>query len=117
MQPGKIISSDGNVTGVEFEYTSLSDGKLAGTSETTTIAADQVFKAIGQKLDATTLNDTGLKMSSNRIAIDEEGQTSHPKIWAGGDCAQGGDDLTVSAVAMGRDAAEAINKMLSKGEG
>ncbi|MCP4185268.1 MAG: dihydropyrimidine dehydrogenase, partial [Hyphomicrobiales bacterium] len=46
-------------------------------------------------------------------AIDENGQTSKPNIWAGGDCAQGGDDLTVSAVAMGRDAAEDINSKLA----
>jgi len=31
---------------------------------------------------------------------------------AGGDCATGGDDLTVTAVAEGRDAAESINRFL-----
>jgi glutamate synthase (NADPH/NADH) small chain len=30
-------------------------------------------------------------------------------VWAGGDCAAGGEDLTVTAVAEGRDAAEAIH--------
>ncbi|MNC98676.1 glutamate synthase subunit beta [compost metagenome] len=37
------------------------------------------------------------------------------KIWAGGDCATGGDDLTVTAVAEGRDAAESINRFLTAG--
>jgi glutamate synthase (NADPH/NADH) small chain len=35
------------------------------------------------------------------------------KIWVGGDCALGGDDLTVTAVAEGRDAAEAIHAALT----
>jgi dihydropyrimidine dehydrogenase (NAD+) subunit PreT len=113
LQPGKIISEGENVTGIEFEYTSVDDGRLTGTGETTVISADQVFKAIGQKLDSANLSTSGLKINSGRIAIDENGQTSNPKIWAGGDCAQGGDDLTVSAVAMGRDAAEDINSKLA----
>ena len=33
-------------------------------------------------------------------------------IWAGGDCAAGGDDLTVTAVAEGRDAALDIHQAL-----
>ncbi len=115
MQPEKIVSSDGNVTGIEFEYTSLEDGKLSGTGETTLIAADQIFKAIGQKLDSDLLSSSGLKLNGNRIAVDDDGKTSNDKIWAGGDCAEGGDDLTVSAVAMGRDAAESINHSLGKG--
>jgi dihydropyrimidine dehydrogenase (NAD+) subunit PreT len=113
LQPGKIISEGESVTGIEFEYTSVDDGRLTGTGETTVISADQVFKAIGQKLDSANLSTSGLKINSGRIAIDENGQTSNPKIWAGGDCAQGGDDLTVSAVAMGRDAAEDINSKLA----
>ena len=31
------------------------------------------------------------------------------RLWAGGDCAAGGEDLTVTAVAEGRDAAEDIH--------
>jgi glutamate synthase (NADPH/NADH) small chain len=34
-------------------------------------------------------------------------------VWAGGDCIFGGEDLTVSAVAQGRDAADSINQALS----
>jgi len=36
------------------------------------------------------------------------------QIYAGGDCAIGGDDLTVTAVAQGRDAAVHINTQLMK---
>lgn len=35
-----------------------------------------------------------------------------PGVWAGGDCAVGGDDLTVTAVAEGRDAAMDIHASL-----
>jgi glutamate synthase (NADPH/NADH) small chain len=36
-------------------------------------------------------------------------------VWAGGDCAPGGADLTVTATAQGRDAAEAIHRHLMGG--
>ena len=44
-----------------------------------------------------------------KIAVDATGRTSVAGVWAGGDCATGGEDLTVTAVAEGRDAAEAIH--------
>ena len=40
------------------------------------------------------------------------GRTRVEGVWAGGDCAAGGDDLTVTAVAEGRDAAEDIHASL-----
>ena len=54
-----------------------------------------------------------IALQSGRIIIDEEGRTSLDRVWAGGDCVLGGEDLTVSAVAMGRDAAESINLALA----
>ena len=42
-------TAGGHVTGIEFEYTQLeTSGRLAGTGETFALAADMVFKAIGQ---------------------------------------------------------------------
>ena len=46
--------------------------------------------------------------------MNENGQTSVLNVWAGGDCTTGGDDLTVTAVAQGRDAAININTELMK---
>ena len=37
------------------------------------------------------------------------GRTSRDGVWAGGDCASSGNDLTVTAVAKGRDAAMDIH--------
>ena len=91
------------------------DGKLAGTGETLTLAADQVFKAIGQTFEGSALNGSGARIAieNGRIKVDAEGRTSLPEVWAGGDCILGGDDLTVSAVAQGRDAAESIHRALT----
>ena len=84
-------------------------GALKATGETTTIACDQIFKAIGQTLSS---DGDGVELAGGKIAVDAEGRTSLAKVWAGGDCATGGDDLTVTAVAEGRDAAESINRVL-----
>lgn len=44
--------------------------------------------------------------------VDATGRTSVANVWAGGDCASGGEDLTVTAVAEGRDAAMDIHTSL-----
>lgn len=116
LQPKKVIADNGKVTGIELEYTAEKDGKLAGTGETLTLVADQVFKAIGQTLEAGALNGSGNaapELEGGRIKVDDEGRTSLAKVWAGGDCIAGGEDLTVSAVAHGRDAAESIHRSLT----
>jgi dihydropyrimidine dehydrogenase (NAD+) subunit PreT len=116
LQPKRVIADGGRVTGIELEYTAETDGKLAGTGETVVIAADQVFKAIGQSFDASPLNGSGdaIAMDKGRIKVDAEGRTSLAKVWAGGDCVvDAREDLTVAAVAAGRDAAESIHRALT----
>jgi len=97
--------------GVEFEYTETTDEGLRGTGETFTLAADQVFRAIGQTYG--TDPTAALALERGRLRVDTEGRTSLPGVWAGGDCAGGGEDLTVTAVAEGRDAAESIHRALT----
>ncbi len=99
------IHGNGAVREIEFEYT---DDDLAPTGQTVRLAADQVLKAIGQTLGDGTLPD----LDGRKIAVTGAGRTSLPGVWAGGDCASGGDDLTVTAVAEGRDAAEDIHAQL-----
>ncbi|MGN7806636.1 NAD(P)-dependent oxidoreductase [Ensifer sp. 22521] len=111
LQPKRIAEKDGKVAGIELEYTTLEDGKLTATGETGIIAADQIFKAIGQSFLGSGLG--ALQLEGGRIVTDAEGRTSIDNVWAGGDCVLGGEDLTVSAVAMGRDAAESINQALA----
>lgn len=109
LQPKRVLAQGGKVTGIQLEYTAMADGRLTGTGETVTLAADQVFRAIGQSFVAEPLAGA-VELQQGRIKVDAEGRTSMPKVWAGGDCVAGGDDLTVSAVAMGRDAAESIHR-------
>ncbi|MCB1342467.1 MAG: NAD(P)-dependent oxidoreductase [Pseudooceanicola sp.] len=93
---------------IELEYTSVADGRVTGTGETIRLPADQVFKAIGQTLEA----PEGLDLEKGKIKVTGRGRTSRKGVWAGGDCASGGDDLTVTAVAEGRDAAMDIHAAL-----
>ncbi|TKT80225.1 NAD(P)-dependent oxidoreductase [Aquamicrobium sp. LC103] len=115
LRPRRVIAEDGRAVAIELEYTALKDGRLAGTGETLTLQADQIFKAIGQSFSSSALNGSGptITLEGGRIKVDAEGRTSLPGVWAGGDCIFGGDDLTVSAVAQGRDAAESINRALA----
>ena len=114
LQPKRVLSDGGTVTAIEMEYTAMAGDRLAGTGETVVLPADQLFKAIGQSFEAATLNGSGaaIALEAGRIKVDAEGRTSLAKVWAGGDCIFGGDDLTVSAVAQGRDAAESIHRAL-----
>lgn len=113
LAPKSIIGKEGKVAGIEVEYTAMKDGKLTGTGETGIIAADQIFKAIGQTFAASGLG--ALQFDKGKISVDADGHTSMENVWAGGDCIGRGEDLTVSAVAQGRDAAESINRMLAAG--
>ncbi|WP_029616895.1 NAD(P)-dependent oxidoreductase [Pseudorhizobium marinum] len=113
LAPKRIVGKDGAAAGIELEYTAMVDGKLTGTGETGVIAADQVMKAIGQSFAANGLGN--LRIEAGRIVTDATGRTSMERVWAGGDCVGTGEDLTVTAVAQGRDAAESINTLLAAG--
>ena len=104
VQP-KVIHGNGAVNMLELDYTAEDNGKLEPTGETLRVAADQIFTAIGQ-----TLKTSGsLDLDGRKIAVNGVGRTSRDGVWAGGDCASSGDDLTVTAVAEGRDAAMDIH--------
>ncbi|MGH6855620.1 MAG: NAD(P)-dependent oxidoreductase [Aestuariivirga sp.] len=108
--PKKVLTRKGKAVGLTCEYMKEVKGKLVGTGETFDLAADMIFKAIGQ-----TYVDTAsgaLALEGARIKIDAERRTSVKGIWAGGDCVAGGKDLTVAAVDDGRRAAESINQFL-----
>jgi glutamate synthase (NADPH/NADH) small chain len=104
------ILGRGQVEAVEFAYSRDPDSALPG-DETFRLPADQVFKAIGQRLEQA---PGGLVMEGSKIAVHGPGRTSLDGVWAGGDCAAGGEDLTVTAVAEGRRAAEDIHVTLTR---
>ena len=112
-RPVRVLG-EGAAVAVEFEYTTEGpDGRLIGAGETFTLEADQVLKAIGQCFEP--FSDLQIALEGGRIRVDAEGRTSVPGVWAGGDCVAAGEDLTVWAVAQGRDAAESINRALMEG--
>ena len=110
--PKQVLSEGGQVTGVVFAVTALAGGKLVETGEQFTVEADLVLKAIGQTFVA---DVPSIELQGGRIATDDAGRTSHPKVWAGGDCRYGGRDLTVEAVEHGKVAAIAIDTFLIGG--
>jgi len=114
-RPTRVLGEGGRLSAAEFEYTQMEGGKLVGTGERFTLAADMLFKAIGQTfLPDPLVNGAAqpLELKSGRIAVNEDQQTSLPGVYAGGDCVFGGQDLTVQAVQDGKVAAHAIDRYL-----
>ncbi len=104
-KPVRIAGANGQVTGVEFE---------GASGERFTIDADMVLKAIGQTLVPDGIAATLLTSDRTRIAVDADGRTALPDVWAGGDCAAtDGIDLTVQAVQDGKRAAASIDATLA----
>ncbi len=108
--PKKVLVKGDKAIGLKCEYTAMKGKKLESTGETFELAADMIFKAIGQ----TYVDVLGgaIAFDQGRIKVDAEKRTSVKGIWAGGDCIAGGKDLTVASVDDGRRAAESINSFL-----
>jgi dihydropyrimidine dehydrogenase (NAD+) subunit PreT len=117
-RPVRLLGNHGHVVGCEFESTAVDDkGRLAGTGQRFILAADMVFKAIGQTFIPDGLSGEraeALELHDGRIAVDTQFHTSVPGVWAGGDCVAGGLDLTVEAVEHGKRAALAIDAALKR---
>jgi glutamate synthase (NADPH/NADH) small chain len=107
--PLRILGGD-HLEAVEFAYATEGPDGLRPAGETFRLKADQVFKAIGQRLAGA---PEDIHIEGGKIAVSGPGRTTREGVWAGGDCATGGDDLTVTAVAEGRDAAEDIHATLT----
>ncbi len=95
---------------IVFARTKTEAGQLVETGETFELAADQVLCAIGQRLVD---QPEALTIERGKIVVNEVGRTSAAWVWAGGDCTSEGEDLTVTAVAQGRDAAIDIDAALT----
>ncbi|MEP6849518.1 MAG: NAD(P)-dependent oxidoreductase [Acidobacteriota bacterium] len=98
---------DSRVTGLRCERT---DGSL----EVFELKCDMVIKAVGQqKMHVFFENVAGVNFDEKgRVIVNEQMQTSNTKIFAGGDCANGGKEA-VDAAQMGKLAAQGIHFFLS----
>lgn len=103
LTPQRILSERG-LGYIEFHST----GKSAEVS--TVMRADRVFKAIGQTLDPSFAGPE-IEQKLGKIMVDQNMRTSRAKVYAGGDCVNGGS-LTVKCVEDGKKAARAIDKFL-----
>jgi dihydropyrimidine dehydrogenase (NAD+) subunit PreT len=110
--PVAFEGDERGLTGVRVVSVDAAKKPIAGTERT--IPADLVLLAIGQSKLSDLVAPLGLATQGGRIVTDASGRTSHPKVFAGGDCANGGKEV-VNAVAEGRDAAVAIHQMLAGG--
>ena len=107
-----LDTSAGHVEGATFSTVHEVAGRLEATSRRWSIQADTVLKAIGQTLVQVDPALATLALRGGRIEVDAEGRTSLAKVWAGGDCTWGGQDLTVEAVEHGKIAAHSIDRAL-----
>jgi dihydropyrimidine dehydrogenase (NAD+) subunit PreT len=85
-----------------------------GSLELFDIPCDMVIKAVGQQKMRSFFSDVaGIATDEKgRVVVDENMRTSNPKIFAGGDCANGGAEA-VDAAQMGKLAATGIHEALT----
>jgi glutamate synthase (NADPH/NADH) small chain len=115
-RPVRLIDHAGTLAAVEFRCTRMEDRQLVDADETFSLPADMVMKAIGQSFVPSPLGglDVAVELEGGRIKVDAERRTSLARVWAGGDCILGGNDLTVYAVEDGKVAAASIDRMLGR---
>ena len=106
--PVGILSDDGeHVAGLRCERT---DGSL----ELFDIPCDMVIKAVGQtKMSGFFSSVIGVETDDKgRVKVNDRMQTSNPRVFAGGDCVNGGAEA-VDASQMGKLAAMGIHESLT----
>jgi glutamate synthase (NADPH/NADH) small chain len=115
-----LVDENMNVTGIQMAKTEVVTD-ASGKSELRTyedmlsnIKADIIILALGfdnKKFDL--YNDLNLELGKyNNIIVDENQETSHNNVYAGGDIVRGAD-LVVTAALDGRNAAFAIKEKLA----
>ena len=113
----KILGGSEEVTGVECmdlrSWGFDTDGTFkfeAVEGSETVLEADTVILAIGQEPDLSFLPEK-IRVNKGVIQADENGATSHPKYFAGGDAVFPGGRVA-GAIGAGRKAALSIDRML-----
>ena len=98
------ILGNGKVTGLKCKKTDGNEFDLP---------CETVILAIGQTKQSGFFQSLGIELDEKqRVAVNELMQTSNPKIFAGGDCVNGGAEA-VDAAQMGKLAAQGIHFLLT----
>ncbi len=121
-----LTDATGHVAGVKLVRCELGEPDESGRRRPVMIEgaeelvpAQLVILAIGQEKPKKVLDGLeGLQFSKKGCVIikNDHGQTDNPKVFAGGDCVNGGMEL-VHAVTAGREAAVGIHNLLTQKEG
>jgi glutamate synthase (NADPH/NADH) small chain len=118
LMPVEILSDHaGHVTGLKLARTASAHGKLQVLPSTEFVEPfDMVIKAIGEQKQVGLLKKLfpHLELDKRGVVVHnpETGQTNLPKVFAGGDCANGGREV-VNAVAEGKKAARGMHAMFA----
>lgn len=92
------------------------DGFPQGTGELQELPADAVVLALGQDTDLSLVDGcAGVDVDGGRIAVDRDGMTGRPGVFAGGDITAG-DRTVTDAIGAGKRAARAIDRWLAGGD-
>jgi dihydropyrimidine dehydrogenase (NAD+) subunit PreT len=93
---------------------SLRCEKTDGSLELFSVDCDMVIKAVGQtKMRSFLEGVAGVELDEKgRVVVNDKMQTSNPKIFAGGDCSNGGAEA-VDAAQMGKLAAQGIHETIT----
>ena len=116
--PVEVLGTDvGHVTGLKLARTSNTNGKLQVLPGSEFVEPfDMVIKAIGEEKQAGLLKKLFPRLELDKRGVvvrnADTGQTNLPKVFTGGDCANGGREV-VNAVAEGKKAAHGIHAFLT----
>jgi glutamate synthase (NADPH/NADH) small chain len=115
--PKEIIGRKGKVNGLLCSVMELGEPDKSGrrspveTKETFTLDVDMVIKATGQIPFIKLVTENSVENEKGKIVILADGRTNIPKVFAGGDCVNGGKEV-VDAVQAGKDGAKGILEFL-----
>ncbi len=116
--PNKILSKDGQVTGIELRgcssvFDEAGNFAPAYDEKRKTLEADQIILAIGQASDLSFIkSNSPIKTQKGMIIVNQESlETGMPCVFAGGDVAEAPGSI-IHAIAAGRKAASSIDKFL-----
>jgi dihydropyrimidine dehydrogenase (NAD+) subunit PreT len=108
------IKGSNSVEGLECQSMQLGTPDASGRprpepipNSNFTLECDMVIKAIGQEKQTNLASQLGLQLEKGYIVVNDQNQTSNPRVYAGGDCVRlKGDASTVMAVQDGKIAAK-----------
>ena len=119
--PQRVVSDKRNrVTGIELMRTKLGDFAIDGrrrpvsTGETNILPCDNIILAIGERPELEPLRRFGIHVRENDTAAADwiTFETNRPHVFAGGALVSGASNVS-STMATGKEAARAIDAMLS----